>query len=107
VSGRSVMGRKRSDGSGLCSAQSSIVRAGVAAQHRLGAGRARKTSVAGRGHYGDVKSPQICVMMIFARARALIGSGRVLGDATKHALGEVLVAPLTGHLTNGWSGRDP
>jgi len=74
---------------------------------RSRAGRARKTSGPGRGHYGDVKSPQICVMMIFERERALGGSGRAFGDATKHALGEVLAAPLIGHLTNGWSGREP
>ena len=74
---------------------------------RSKAGRARKTSVPGCGYYGDVESPQICVMMIFERERALIGSGRVFGDATKHAVGELLAAPLIGHLTIGWSGREP
>ena len=45
--------------------------------------------------------------MVFREERALIGSAGVFGNRLKHALGEVLEAPLTGRLTKGWSGHDP
>jgi hypothetical protein len=53
-----------------------------------GAGRARKTFVQCRGIYGDMKSPQICVMMIVEQERALGVPRGDFAKQTKPALGE-------------------
>ena len=41
------------------------------------------------------------------KERALIDTVCGFDEQTEHALGEVVGAPLTGHLTIGWSGREP